>query len=373
MKILVVTNDFPPRVGGIQTYVCEIATRLDNVTVLASTSPRADEFDRAFRHPVVRVPAAMILPTPRLYAKVKAVATSMRADLVLFGAAVPLALLGPTLRRDTGIPFATFTHGLEIAMARLPGGRALLHHIGDRANLVTAVSQWTADVLRPHMARVRPLELLPSGVDITRFHPDVSDAHVRRSHDFGPGPIVGCVSRLVRRKGQDAVLRAVAMLTPERPDLQCLIVGGGPDAERLRAMASSLGIGSRAIFAGEVDEHSLPGYFRVADVFAMPCRSRWAGLEVEALGAALLQAAAVGRPIIAGRSAGAPETVIDGQTGLVVDGRDHEAVAAGIIRLIEDRPRAAAMGAAGAARIQREFSWDQIAGRCRSMLAAAIT
>jgi phosphatidylinositol alpha-1,6-mannosyltransferase len=374
VRILVITNDFPPRVGGIQTYVHEILSRLDDeVTVLASTSPGAAAFDATFRHRVIRVPTTVLLPTPRLEARVEAFVREAHPNVILFGAAMPLALVGASLRRRTGTPYATFTHGLEVSAARLVGGRALLRRIGRHAALVTAVSRWTADVLGPYLSADAPIELLPSGVDVDRFHPGVQDAAIRRRHALGASPVVACVSRLVRRKGQDTLIRALSAVARNIPNVRLLIVGDGPDRGRLWSLAQTLGVGHRVIFAGAVPDDELPMYFRAGDVFAMPCRSRWGGLEVEALGAVYLQAASVGRPVIAGRSGGTSDALVDGETGWLVDGRRVEAVAQAIAEILRAPDRGVGFGTRGAERIRRDFTWDQIAIRFRSLLGAAVT
>ena len=374
MRILVVTNDFPPRLGGIQAYVQEILSRLeDEITVLASTSPGAAAFDARFPHRVIRLPTTMLLPSPRLHARTEALVRATRPDVVLFGAAMPLALVGASLRRRTGTPYATFTHGLEVTAARLPGGRALLRRIGRSAALVTAVSRWTADVLGPYLAAEAPIQLLPSGADADRFHPGVQDAAIRRRHALGSGPVVACVSRLVRRKGQDTLLRALGAVARDIPDIRLLIVGDGADRRRLASLARTLGVEGRVVFAGAVSSEELPMYFRAGDVFAMPCRSRWGGLEVEALGAVYLQAAAVGRPVIAGRSGGTSDALTHGETGWLIDGRRVEEVAQAITTILRLPDRGLAMGTRGAERIRREFTWNQIAARCRTLLLAAVT
>jgi phosphatidylinositol alpha-1,6-mannosyltransferase len=374
VRILVITNDFPPRIGGIQTYVHEILSRLgDQITVLASTSPGAAAFDATFRHRVIRVPTTMLLPTPRLLARTRTLVRALRPDVVLFGAAMPLALVGVSLHKRTGTPFATFTHGLEVSAARLAGGRALLRRIGRHAALVTAVSRWTAEVLRPHLGREAPIELLPSGVDVERFHPNVSDQPIRARHALGPGPVITCVSRLVRRKGQDTLIRALGLIASACPDVRLLIVGDGPDSRRLRSLARTLRVSERVVFAGAVSADELPMYFRAGDVFAMPCRSRWGGLEVEALGAVYLQAAGVGRPVIAGRSGGTSDALVDGETGWLVDGSRVEAVAQAITGILQAPDRGVGFGTRGAERIRRDFTWDQMATRLRALLGAAVT
>jgi phosphatidylinositol alpha-1,6-mannosyltransferase len=232
-----------------------------------------------------------------------------------------------------------------------------------------------AQALAPVMSPARPIPILPSGVDLSRFHSGVSDAAVRARHGLHGATVIACVSRLVPRKGQDRVIQALARLSPAFASLRALIVGGGPDGRRLQQLARQRGVSNRVVFAGEVSEADLPAYFRCGDIFAMPCRSRWLGFEVEALGAVCLQAAAVGRPVIVGRSGGAPEAIVDGETGFVVDAGEAGArtLEDALETLLRDPVRARAMGASGADRIRRSYSWDQMAARVSGILAGAIT
>jgi len=370
VKALVVTNDFPPRIGGINDYVAQIVRRFapGEAVVFASSYPGAADYDSRFPHPVIRWPGSVLLPTPAAYGRLLDLVRAERPTVVLYGATVPLAMMGPPMLRRLGVPFATFTHGLETGVARFPIGRAALAWIGRHAALVTAVSGWTESLLRPVMQAGRPIERLPAGVDVERFHPGVPTAAIRERHALGPGPIVSCVSRLVARKGQDQVIRALPRIAREFPHVRLLVVGSGWDGRRLARLARRHGVASRVIFTGAVPYAELPAYFRVGEVFAMPCRSRLVGLDVEALGAVFLQAASVGRPSVAGDTGGVGDAVRDGVTGLVVNGRDVGAVGNAILSLLDDRVRAEDMGRAGAAWIREDLTWDLVAGRLRGLL-----
>lgn len=370
-RVLVVTNDFPPRVGGINDYVHQLVRRLDpgSVTVLASTFPGAAAFDATFPQRVVRQPVRMLLPTPATLAAASRLVVAEQPDVVLFGAAAPLAVMGATLRRRFGVPYVACTHGLELAATRVPLAGGFLRRLGRTAAAVTVVSHYVGDRLIPFLGGTR-VELLPSGVDAQRFHPAVTADAVRRHHALGPGPVIACVSRLVPRKGQDQLIRVLPRLVGEFPQARLLIVGGGSYERTLRRLTARLGLAERVVFAGEVPYDRLPEYFRAGDIFAMPCRSRYGGLEVEGLGAVFLQAAAVGRACVAGRSGGAPEAVRHGETGLVVDGTDLDNLTAALLTLLRDPARAHAMGAAGAAWVHDSLTWDHMAARLRNLLAA---
>lgn len=374
MKTLLVTNDFPPRVGGINHYTAELMRRFPRgeVIVFASAWPGAERYDSAYPHPVVRWETKSMYPTGAVRERVFELVGEERPDMVLFGAAAPLALMGRAVERRTGVPYAAFTHGVELWAGQVPVTRRLLTQVARKAALVTCVSQWAATELR-HMVGDGPrIELLPPGIDRERFHPGVSDAAVRERHGLDEHPVICCVSRLTLRKGQDKVIRALPWILREIPDARFLVVGMGPDQERLQSLAVRKKVADRVIFAGEVSWDVLPEYFRAGDVFAMPCRTRKLGLEVEAFGAVFLQASAVGRPAIAGDSGGAPEAVVHGETGLVVDGNEVDEVAEATLELLGQPEKAAKLGAAGADRVHRDLTWDALSSRLRGLLIDAL-
>lgn len=374
MKTLLVTNDFPPRVGGINYYTAELLRRFPagEVTVFASGWPGAEEFDASYPHPVVRWDMRNMYPTASVKERVIEVVGQERPDILLFGAAAPLALMGRAIERRTGVPFAAFTHGVELWAGQVPVTRRLLSQVASRAALVTCVSQWAANELRSMVGPGPRIELLPPGIDRDRYHPGVSDAAVRERHGLEDHPVICCVSRLTLRKGQDKVIRALPWILREIPETRFLVVGTGPDLDRLKNLAVRKKVADRVIFAGEVSGDVLPEYFRVGNVFAMPCRTRKLGLEVEAFGAVFLQASAVGRPSVAGDSGGAPEAVIHGETGLVVDGNEVDEVAEAIRELLGDPERATKLGAAGADRVHRDLTWDALSIRLRGLLIDAL-
>ncbi|MGQ0649107.1 MAG: glycosyltransferase family 4 protein [Gemmatimonadaceae bacterium] len=367
MRLFVVTNDFPPRIGGINDYVDRLVRRLDpdEVTVFTSSYRGAKEFDRTYPVEVIRLPTEMMLPTPGVRRELHALLRLRRPDLVLFGAVWPLGHMGPAIRRKLDIRFGGFAHGLELTGAILPG---VLGHIGRDASLLTAVSDWARRKLEPAFGWNGRMPVLPSGIDTRHFHPGVSDADVRERHQLGNGPVVCCVSRLVARKGQDMLIRSWPAVRSAIPGVRLLLVGHGPYDAALRHLARRCGVADQVIFTGAVSYQDLPGYFRAGDVFAMPCRSRWLGLDVEALGAVFLQGAAVGRAVIAGASGGAPEAVRHGETGLVVDPTSPPTIAKALVQLLSDQPLRDRMGAAGAAWVHAGWTWDAMAERLKREL-----
>ena len=368
MPVLLVTNDFPPRTGGIQTYLDALARLLPpgELVVYAPAWPGAAEFDAAHPHPVHRHPTSLMLPGPAVARRAAALVRRYGATTVWFGAAAPLALLGPVLRRRAGVRrVVASTHGHETGWAVLPGARRALRRIGADADVLTTVSRWTRGRVAAAFGPAAVLEPLPGGIDPARFRPDpAARAALRRRYGLGDAPVITCVSRLVPRKGQDALVGALPAVRARVPGTRLLLVGDGPDAARLRALA-----GPDTVLTGAVADAELPAHHAVGDVFALPCRTRAAGLDVEGLGIALLEAAASGLPVVAGRSGGAPETVREGVTGHVVDGRDPRALADALVGLLTDPARAAAFGAAGRAWTAAEWTWAARAARLRVLLA----
>ena len=344
MRILLVTNDYPPRPGGIQQYLAGLVGALDaEVRVLAPAHPGAGEEPAVFRGH-----RRFLWPTGRTRRWIAGHVSEFVPDVVLFGAPHPLAHLGPRLRRDTGVGYAVLCHGAEIVVpAALPLLRTLVKYPLRRADVVFATSGYTA-------GRVRRL---------VKRSPVVVGAGVEPRFSPGPGgpdrPVVGCVSRFVPRKGQRRVLRAVAALRAEGRDVTAMLVGAGRDEASLRRLAGRLGVPTR--FEVAVPYDALPRLYREMTIFAMPCRSRWFGLEAEGLGIVYLEAAATGVPVVAGDSGGAPETVLPGETGFVVDSDDT--LLAALRMLLDDPGMARSMGSAGRSRVTERFSWNAVAGR----------
>ncbi|MEQ3552222.1 glycosyltransferase family 4 protein [Pseudonocardia nematodicida] len=371
-RTLLVTNDFPPRPGGIQSYLHDLARGLPpgDLAVYAPAWPGAGEFDAAQPFRVHRHPTSPMLPVPAVASRAVALARAHGAGTVWFGAAAPLALLGPHLRRRAGVTrVVATTHGHEVGWSMLPGARRALRRIADDADVVTTVSRWTRDRLAAACGPDAALEPLPPPLDTVRFAPDpAARARVRDRYRLGEAPVVTCVARLMPRKGQDVLIAALSRIRDRVPGTRLLLVGGGPYAERLRARASAHGVSDAVVFTGRVAAAELAAHHAAGDVFALPCRTHLGGLDVEGLGIALLEAAACGLPVVAGDSGGAPETVEEGVTGHVVPGRDVDALVDRTAGLLADPGRAAAMGRAGRARVQRMWGGPGPAARLRAHL-----
>jgi phosphatidylinositol alpha-1,6-mannosyltransferase len=371
-RTLIVTNDFPPRPGGIQAFVHNLALRrpAGSVVVYAPAWEGAAEFDADQRFPVVRHPTSLMLPVPAVLRRAGRIARAEGCDSVVFGAAAPLGLLAPALRRYGVERFVGITHGHEAGWAQLPAARSLLRRIGDGVDVLTYLGEYTrsrmARVLSPGAA-ARMARLAP-GVDETIFRRGAGGADVRRRHDLVDRPVVVCVSRLVPRKGQDTLIRAWPRVLRAVPDAALLLVGGGPYRRDLERLAAAEGVESSVRCTGSVPWGELPAHYDAGDVFAMPCRTRRRGLDVEGLGIVYLEASATGLPVIAGDSGGAPDAVLGGETGVVVPGRTADTLAGQVIGLLADPARAKAMGDKGRSWVEREWTWDRQAARLDALL-----
>jgi phosphatidylinositol alpha-1,6-mannosyltransferase len=368
-RVLLVSNDFPPRRGGIQSYLYELVERLarsasHTVTVYAPKWKGSDDFDSTADFEVVRHPGTLMLPEPSVANRMTRLIREHQVDTVWFGAAAPLALMGPLARRAGSTRVLASTHGHEVGWSMLPVARTALRRIGNDADVVTFISRYTRSRFAAAFGPRAAMEHLPPGVDTDRFVPDeVARAELRARYRLGKRPVVVCVSRLVPRKGQDMLIRALPAIRQRVNGAALVIVGGGPYRTALMRLAHNFGVADHVVFTQGVPAEELPAHHAMADVFAMPCRTRGAGMDVEGLGIVYLEASASGVPVVAGRSGGAPETVLDGETGIVVDGWDVGAIAASVGELLADPDQAARMGAAGRQWVVDNWQWDAKAAR----------
>ncbi|MGW0162354.1 glycosyltransferase family 4 protein [Mycobacterium sp. NPDC003323] len=373
-RVLLLTNDFPPRRGGIQSYLEAFVAQLSaagnhDLTVYAPKWKGAADYDRRAGYPVVRHRSTLMLPEPTVANRMRDLITEHGIETVWFGAAAPLALLGPLARRAGATRVVASTHGHEVGWSMLPLARTALRRIGDDADIITYVSGYTRGRFASAFGPQARLERLSPGVDVDRFAPDsVARAQLRARYELGDRPVVLCLSRLVPRKGQDMLIRAFARIRRRIPDAALLIVGGGPYRSDLEKLASRVGVAEDVMFTGGVPAEELAAHHAMADVFAMPCRTRGSGLDVEGLGIVYLEASASGVPVVAGRSGGAPETVRDGETGWVVDGTDVDAIATAVGDLLADPQTAARMGAAGRDWVVEHWQWRAQGARLNRFL-----
>ncbi len=367
---LLVTNDFPPKVGGIQNYLWELWRRLpsEGVTVLTTPYSGATAWDAEQEFRVVRARDRVLLPRPGMAAMIDDLADEVGAELVVVDPALPLGFMAPRLRH----PYGVVLHGAEVTVpGRLPVAREALARVLGGAEVVIAAGGYPAAEAERAAGRTLPVVEVPPGVDVERFRP-LSDEQRRRARiRFGLDPdaeLVVSVSRLVPRKGFDSVIRAVGVLAAARPGLRLAIGGDGRDRRRLERIADRTD--APVTFLGRFDESDKADIYGMGDVFAMACRTRWLGLEQEGFGIVFLEAAAAGVPQVAGRSGGAEEAVCDGVTGLVVtDPSDPGQVALAIGRLLSESDLRAAMSTAGRRRAVESFSYDVLAARLAEALS----
>lgn len=375
-KILFVTNDFGPRAGGIETFVIGLIERLPKNRVIVYTSSQSDTaahdaaWQRDYGVRVVRDRSKILLPTPRVARAVGRLARESSATIACFGAAAPLGLLAPTLRRAGVKRIVALTHGHEVWWAKVLPFSMALRRIGGSLDALTYLGEFTrqaiatvlSETTKSAMVRIAP------GIDVAHFSPNANAVPSRKDLGLADKAVIVSVGRLVHRKGQDRLIEALPEVRRAIPNVHLLLVGEGPYRPKLQKIAKKAGVMDAVTFVGRVQYAQLPTYIRVGDIFAMPSRSRWAGLEVEGLGIVYLEASACGLPVIAGNSGGAPDAVIEGKTGLIVDGTDIGAISAAVIELLIDLDRAKAMGAAGREWIVDEWSWDLWAGAFAKVL-----
>lgn len=365
MTHLLVTNDFPPKVGGIQSYLWELWRRLppDRFAVLTTPYAGAVEFDAAQPYRIERTPERVLLPTPSLARRIDKLAADVGATVVLLDPALPVGLVGRRLASD----YAVVVHGAEVTVPRrLPGVTHALRSVLAGAVHIVAAGGYPADEARRAAGDdTPPITVVPPGVDLERFRPLTAEERARARADLGlpvDGLVIISLSRLVPRKGMDVLIKATARLARTRRDLVLGIAGGGRDRARLERLAETCGAPVR--FLGRVPDEQLPAVYGCGDVFAMLCRNRWAGFEQEGFGIVFLEAAACAVPQVAGDSGGAADAVVDAETGVVVrNPAEGAAVAAAIAGVLDDPDRGARLGAAARARVEREFCFDVLTRR----------
>lgn len=368
-RTLLVTNDFPPTIGGIQSYLRDFVDTLDpaSITVFSSTQDAAAavDYDRRAPYEVIRWPRKVMLPTPAVIRRMAEIIRERGIDTVWFGAAAPLALMAGAARKAGASRIISTTHGHEVGWSMVPGARQVLGRIGRESDVVTYISEYTLRRFRRAFGTHPEFVHLPSGVDIDLFQPLNDAQKARVQAEFGGGPLLVCISRLVPRKGQDQLIRTLPEIRRRHPGTRLVIVGQGSDGRRLLRLAAPLG--EAVVFTGKVNLERMISLLAAADIFAMPARTRGRGLDVEGLGIVYLEAQACAIPVIAGDSGGAPETVTP-ETGIIVGGRDLPALIDAADGLLSDPARRLRMGRAGRRHVEREWTWRQMGQRLQQIL-----
>ena len=365
-KILLVTNDFGPRAGGIETFVIGLLERIKGHEVTVFTSQQGDTsvYDQQwldkFGVRVIRDQSKILLPTWRVTRAAQKIVAAKNIDVVVFGAAAPLALMSPSLRKSGVKKIIALTHGHEVWWARIFPFNFAIKRIGKSVDHLTYLGEFTRQAISKALSRKSATEMvkIAPGIDTAHFIPQPDAMQKRKELGLQDKKIIISVGRLVHRKGQDNLIQAMPAVLKKIPSAHLLLVGEGPYRKHLEKLVMKSSLEQNVTFAGRIMYDRLPSYLSAADLFAMPSRSRFFGLEVEGLGIVYLEASACGIPVVAGNSGGAPDAVLEGVTGLCVDGTNIEQITAAIVEICSDAERASHMGAAGRNWIVDQWRWD---------------
>ncbi|CAN2205183.1 RfaG Glycosyltransferase [Candidatus Nanopelagicaceae bacterium] len=375
-KILCVTNDFGPRAGGIETFVIGLIERLPLNTVIVYTSAQGDtnEYDQRwleqFGVRVIRDRSEILLPTPRVSRAIKKLIATEKLEIVFFGAAAPLALMAQGFRKGGVKKIVALTHGHEVWWAKLWPFNWAIRYIGASVDHLTYLGEFTRREISRALslgAREAMVKIAP-GIDTEHFAPQATADQLRASLGLTDRKVIVSVGRLVHRKGQDSLIAALPEILRRHPRAHILMVGEGPYRKHLEELVKDLKLEGAITFIGRIQHADLPRYICAGDIFAMPSRSRLAGLEVEGLGIVYLEASACELPVIAGISGGAPDAVLEGETGITVDGTSPAEIASAVISLLDDPLRAIAMGKRGREWIYSNWRWEIWANNFRELL-----
>jgi phosphatidylinositol alpha-1,6-mannosyltransferase len=376
-SLLISSAYFPPQIGGISRMMEEICIALGPSWVSCFTgvpqtqaiSPRLASI-RIHRRPSAFT-GNQLMRNLSLACALSEIVARDRPRVVQLSTCNE-GYLGLQLQRWFKLPFIVYAHGNEILAA--------IDSVWDKPRLalkkaacVLANSNYTAGLLQRAGVAPEAITILPLGCDIDRFRPRTPNLQLRRKvlGDRAQGPVILTVGGLVERKGQDMVIRSLPAVCQRVPDATYLIVGAGPFKERLDKLAAELGVRDRVIFAGSVPDEELPDFYAMCDVFAMPSRARLASHDVEGFGLVFLEANACAKPVVAGRSGGIEDAVVDGFTGLVVDPSDVRDVSQALIRLLTDSELRGRLGQQGRNRVEKQHTWSFLGARVGDILERA--
>ena len=375
-KILCITNDFGPRAGGIETFIIGLVERLPKGSVIVFTSSQENSapFDNAWREnfgvEVIRDRSKILLPTFRVSRSVRSIITERGIESVFFGAAAPLGLLARSSRRAGAGKIVALTHGHEVWWAKLWPFSSAIKRIGKDVDVLTYLGDYTRSAISKALSKSSQEKMvrLAPGIDTDHFSPAKKNPRIREDLGLEDKKIIVSVGRLVHRKGQDYLIDALPIIARDVPNVHLLMVGEGPYRTELQKRSKLLDVQDRITFIGRVQYAELPEYICAGDIFAMPSRSRLAGLEVEGLGIVYLEASACGLPVIGGVSGGAPDAVLEGKTGFSVDGTSSSEIADAVIRLLNDSDLSASLGAHGRQWIVDQWRWELWAETFKKLL-----
>lgn len=373
MTILLVSQVFPPRPGGSGRWLWELYRRLTHarVHVVAGDVTGADAFDRNAPMPITRLPldfASWGVMKPRSavqYARgvtaIGTIARQCKADVIHCGKCLPEGLLGTAIAWRAGIPCTVYVHGEELALARTTRElRYWTMFVLRRAARIVANSDHSQRLLtREWHVPAEKIAVLHPGVDTSRFTPAPPDAALRRHFGWAGRSVVLTVGALQKRKGQDMMIRALPAIRAACPDVLYAIAGEGWERPYLEALARDCGVKDLVQFRGVPSDDELVPLYQQCDLFALANRA--VGWDIEGFGIALIEAQAAGRPVIAGRSGGAPETTRDGVTGQVVDCETPAPLAAAVTSLLGAPDRRRQMGLNARQWAMEQFDWQVLA------------
>jgi len=373
--ILFVTNDFGPRAGGIETFVIGLIERrpFGQTIVYTSAQNGSEEYDRAWKTEfgvtVIRDRATILLPTPRVARNLARVIKESNIQIAAFGAAAPLGLLSPSIKRAGVLRTVALTHGHEVWWAKVFPFNLAMRRIGASIDSLTYLGEFTQRAIARSLSKVSAQKMvkIAPGIDIDHFCPQDS-SQLRKDLKLDNKRVIVSVGRLVHRKGQDHLIQSMPEILKSVPNAHILMVGQGPYLSHLKKLVKDLNLVDHVSFIGRIQYTQLPQYICAGDVFVMPSRSRFFGLEVEGLGIVYLEASACGLPVIAGSSGGAPDAVVDGVTGIVVDGENNQEIAHAVITLLSDLEQAKKIGTAGRDWIVKNWRWEIWSQRFNELL-----
>jgi len=373
--VLFVTNDFGPRAGGIETFVIGLIERrpFGQTIVYTSAQTGSEAYDQAWKAnfgvTVIRDRAKILLPTPRVARNLSRVIKESNIQVAAFGAAAPLGLLSASMKKAGVRKTVALTHGHEVWWAKVFPFNCALRKIGTSVDSLTYLGEFTQQAISKSLSKAAAQKMvkIAPGIDVDHFSPQDS-TQLRKELKLDNKRVIVSVGRLVHRKGQDHLIQAMPEILKSVPDAHILMVGQGPYLSHLKKLVQELNLVDHVTFIGRIQYAQLPEYICAGDIFAMPSRSRFFGLEVEGLGIVYLEASACGLPVIAGSSGGAPDAVLAGVTGIVVDGENNQEIAAGAIKLLQDLPASKAMGLAGREWIIENWRWEIWADRFNKLL-----
>ena len=373
--VLFVTNDFGPRAGGIETFVIGLIERrpFGQTIVYTSAQTGSEEYDKAWKSEfgvtVVRDRAKILLPTPRVAGNLARIIKESNIQVAAFGAAAPLGLLSASMKRAGIRKTVALTHGHEVWWAKVFPFNLALRKIGSSMDSLTYLGEFTKRAISQSLSKTSAQKMvkIAPGIDVDHFSPQNS-TQLRKELKLENKRVIVSVGRLVHRKGQDHLIQSLPEILKSVPDAHVLMVGQGPYLSYLKKLVARHNLADHVSFIGRIQYAQLPQYICAGDIFAMPSRSRFFGLEVEGLGIVYLEASACGLPVIAGSSGGAPDAVLNGVTGFVVDGQNNQEIAAAAIRLLSDLDQAKKMGTAGREWIIENWRWEIWSQRFNKLL-----